>query len=124
MIYLVTNQKNLFGHITADISFASCQELRDYFKDRDEVEFDTETNGFDPWVCKLISAQFGDANNQFVVDTATVDIREFKELLETKLILMQNAKFDLRFLYHHRIIPTKVYDTFLAESVLNMGNKQ
>tara|TARA_R110002012_G_C11628335_1_gene609608 strand:+ start:75 stop:2084 length:2010 start_codon:yes stop_codon:yes gene_type:complete len=124
MIYLVTNQKNLFSHITADISFASCQELKDYFKDKDEVEFDTETNGFDPWVCKLISAQFGDANNQFVVDTATVDIREFKELLETKLILMQNAKFDLRFLYHHRIIPTKVYDTFLAESVLNMGRRQ
>ena len=43
MIYLVTNQKNLFSHITADISFASCQELKDYFKDKDEVEFDTES---------------------------------------------------------------------------------
>ena len=123
MIYLVTNQKNLFSHITADISFASCQELKDYFKDKDEVEFDTETNGFDPWVCKLISAQFGDAENQFVVDSASVDIREFKELLESKLILMQNAKFDLKFLYHKRIIPTRIYDTFLAESVLNMGKK-
>ena len=124
MIYLVTNQKNLFGHITADISFASCQELKDYFKDKDEVEFDTETNGFDPWVCKLISAQFGDAENQFVVDSGSIDIREFKELLESKLILMQNAKFDLKFLYHKRIIPTRIYDTFLAESVLNMGRKQ
>ena len=123
MIYLVTNQKNLFSHITEDIAFASCQELKDYFKDKDEVEFDTETNGFDPWVCKLISAQFGDSENQFVVDSASVDVREFKELLESKLILMQNAKFDLKFLYHKRIIPTRIYDTFLAESVLNMGRR-
>ena len=124
MIYLVTNQKNLFNHITADIAFASCQELKDYFKYRDKLEFDTETNGFDPWVCKLISAQFGDADNQFVVDCSSVDIREFKELLESKLILMQNAKFDLKFLYHKRIISTDIYDTFLAEGVLNMGRKQ
>ena len=123
MIYLVTNQKNLFSHITEDIAFASCEELKDYFKDKDEVEFDTETNGFDPWVCKLISAQFGDSENQFVVDSASVDVREFKELLESKLILMQNAKFDLKFLYHKRIIPTRIYDTFLAESVLNMGRR-
>ena len=123
MIYLVTNQKNLFSYITEDIAFASCQELKDYFKDKDEVEFDTETNGFDPWVCKLISAQFGDSENQFVVDSASVDVREFKELLESKLILMQNAKFDLKFLYHKRIIPTRIYDTFLAESVLNMGRR-
>lgn len=123
MIYLVTNQKNLFSHITEDIAFASCQELKDYFKDKDEVEFDTETNGFDPWVCKLISAQFGDAENQFVVDSESVDVREFKEMLESKLILMQNAKFDLKFLYHKRIIPTRIYDTFLAECVLNMGRR-
>jgi DNA polymerase-1 len=102
---------------------ASVQDVIHYFKDKEEVEFDTETEGFDPYTCGLISAQFGDYKNQFVVDTRTVDIKLFKELLESKTILMQNAKFDLRFLYHNNIWPTKVYDTFLAESVLNMGRK-
>jgi DNA polymerase-1 len=34
---------------------------------------------------------------------------------------MHNAKFDLGFLYYQKIVPTKVFDTFLAERVLTTG---
>lgn len=106
-----------------DVQFATVQELLDYFNNHKEIDFDTETEGFDPYTCKVLSAQFGDSENQYVVDCLTVPLELFKGLLENPEICwnMQNAKFDLRFLYHHRIVPHLVYDTFLAEKVLTLG---
>jgi DNA polymerase-1 len=124
MIYVITNEKEKFAHIKAtDIKLGDVDDVLYYFEGKDEVEFDTETSGLDAHINDVISAQFGDKKNQFVIDCATVDLREFKDLLEEKLILMQNAKFDLKFLYKHGIMPTTVYDTFLAEAVISMGIK-
>jgi DNA polymerase-1 len=123
MIKFITNQKSLFEDLGPNIVYSTVEECIQYFEYKDQIEFDTETTGFDPHSCSLISAQFGDINTQFVVDCASIDIRKFKFLLENKRILMQNAKFDLKFLYAHGIVPTDIYDTFLAESVLNMGKK-
>jgi DNA polymerase I-like protein with 3'-5' exonuclease and polymerase domains len=36
---------------------------------------------------------------------------------------MHNAKFDLRFLYHNNIYPSKVWDTYLGECVIYKGDK-
>jgi DNA polymerase I len=121
MVYLITEDKSKFTHLSKDILLGGVDDVLFYFKDKAEVEFDTETTGLDCHADELIYAQFGDKENQFVVDTDTVHISEFKVLLENKLILMQNAKFDLKFLYVAGIFPNRVYDTFLAESVLNMG---
>ena len=124
MIYLITNQQQLFSDITSDIEFGTVDQLLNYFKSHKEIEVDTETTGLDCHTDKLISIQFGDRYNQFVVDLITVDIKLFKNLLETKLLLFQNAKFDLKFLYKQNIWPDKVYDTFLAECVLTMGDRK
>lgn len=93
----------------------------DYFKDKDWIGIDTETTGFDPYTNRLYSLQLGDNEYQFVVDLSTIDIHKFKELLESKNLILQNAKFDLRFLYHYNIYPSVVYDTYLAEVKLNQG---
>ena len=125
MIYLVTNNSEKFKDIwCTNITLSTSQSLIDYFQNKKELEFDTETTGLDVHSCKLLSAQFGDENNQYVVDTQSVDIKLFKELLESKTVIMQNAKFDLKFLYKENIWPNDVYDTFLAEAVLNMGRLQ
>lgn len=115
----------MFKDINPQIKFATPQELKDYFKQHKEIDFDTETEGMDPYTCRLLSSQYGDSENQFVVDHNTISIKEFKELLSNKdiCINMQNAKFDLRFLYKEGIVPSKVYDTYLAERVLNTGIK-
>jgi len=120
MIYLVTNQKSLF-ETNKHFSFATVAEVIEYFEDHSHVAFDTETTGFDPYLCQLLSAQFGDSKNQYVVDCSTVDICLFKKLLESKIIIMQNAKFDLKFLYRKKIVPINIYDTMLAERVLSTG---
>ena len=65
--------------------------------------------------------QLGDAEKQYVIDCLTVNPKLYKEILEKKELIMHNAKFDLGFLYYQKIVPTKVFDTFLAERVLTTG---
>lgn len=119
MIYLVTNQRELFTPV--GYSMATVQEALEYLNTLDIIGYDSETRGFDPFTCDLISIQLGDGNKQFVVDTSTVDINLFKQLLETKELIMHNAKFDLRFLYHKQIVPKKIFDSFLVERILTTG---
>jgi DNA polymerase-1 len=122
MIYLVTNQQSLF-EIDKSIEFSTVSDCLEYFKDHKEIEVDSETTGLDVHSDKMFSLQLGDADNQYVIDTLTVDVKKFKMLLQSRTLLFQNAKFDLKFLYKNNIWPEKVYDTFLAESVLSMGDK-
>ena len=74
-------------------------------------------------MCKILCAQFGNrqAGIQIVVDTLTTDICHYKEILETKLIIGHNLKFDIQFLYNHNIIPTQVWDTMIIEQLLHLG---
>lgn len=124
MIYLVTKQESLFENEENDIVKGSIADIYEYFKDKELIEFDTETTGFNCFTNSLICSQYGDSENQFVVDHETISIKELKDLLENKdkLILMQNAKFDLKFLYVNGIYPKNIYDTYLAESLLYLGD--
>jgi DNA polymerase-1 len=119
MIYLVTNQRSLFD--SAAFSMASVSEAIEYLETLDVVGFDTETRGLDPHTKELLSMQLGDEQRQYVVDCLTVNPKEFKELLEKKILIMHNAKFDLRFLYYQGIVPIKIFDTFLVERILTTG---
>lgn len=122
MIYLVTNQRSLF-ELDDSIKFSTVSDCLEYFNDHEEIEVDSETTGLDVHSDKMFSLQLGDAENQYVIDTLTVPVKMFKILLETRTLLFQNAKFDLKFLYKANIWPNKIYDTFLAECVLSMGDK-
>lgn len=122
MIYLVTNnskyntESKIYRLCNLDFVFT-------YFKDHKIIQLDTETQGFDPYTKELLTIQLGDFDNQFVIDYKTVDIQLLKPLLEKEgvIFILQNAKFDLRFFYHHRIIIKQVYDTFLVEKILTNG---
>lgn len=122
MIYLITNNKPLFNSYNS-IEFCSIKFCLEYLDKLKLIEVDTETEGFDPYTKKLLTLQLGHYENQFVIDLSTVDINNFKNLLEdsTKTFILQNAKFDLGFFYHHRIILSNVWDTYLAECVINTG---
>lgn len=117
MIYLVTKQDISLP----DITLTTVQESLEYLNKLEWIGLDTETSGFDPYTTKLYTLQLGDNDVQYVIDLTTIDINEYKELLETKGIIGHNLKFDLRFLYHYRVIPTKVYDTFLGEKTSRLG---
>lgn len=119
MIYFITNTLKTINASDINCS-ATVEDCLKYFKDKEFISVDTETTGFDPHRDKVLLLQLGDKHNQFVFDN-TIDFKVFKELLEEKLLLGQNIKFDLRFLYKLGIFPTKVYDTFLAEKKLYQG---
>lgn len=121
MIYLVTKNRQLFESefytIISDI------DALNIITKWDIVQFDTETSGRDPHCCKILCAQFGNraADTQIVVDTQTINIMLFKQILETKLLIGHNLKFDIQFLYNHSIIPTKIWDTMIIEQLLHLG---
>lgn len=121
MIYLVSNEQRLFQ--SEHYKMMSVEESLKIISSWDIIQFDTETSGRDAHICNLLCAQFGsiDEEYQIVVDTTTVDIKIYKDVLESKVILGQNLKFDLQFLYKYGIVPRRVYDTMIAEQILYLG---
>ena len=117
MIYLIKNE--LFCHEKFQVS--SVQECIRYLDQFDILAYDCETRGMDEYTKDLLSVQIGAGDRQYVIDTNSVNIYSFKELLESKILIIHNAQFDLRFLFRKKIFPTKVFDTFIAECVLFTG---
>ena len=121
MIYLVSENRQLFQ--SEHYEMISVEKSLEIIQSWDIVQFDTETSGRDPHVCKVLCAQFGnrEADIQVVVDTTTTNLLLYKDILETKLIVGHNLKFDIQFLYQYEIIPTKVWDTMIIEQLLHLG---
>lgn len=121
MIYLVTKQQSLW---TSDrYKIISAEEALELLAPLSVVELDTETMGLDPYIKELLTVQLGCAEFQVVIDCTSVDIHLFKEYMENpqRMFLGWNIKFDLKFLYHQRIVPLRVYDGYLAEKLLWLG---
>lgn len=123
MIYFLTTEQTIFPEIEGITYIQDYKQVLDYFEDIEFIGVDTETEGFDPYTKDVLLLQLGTAKDQFVIDVTTIPIKYFKRLLEStnKTFLFQNAKFDLRFLLYHGIVVNRVYDTYLAESVLFTG---
>lgn len=121
MIYFVTLQKELFSN--PDYVCISVKESLEMMQDWSIIQYDSETSGRDAHLCSLLCVQFGNdkADARIVVDTSTIDIRKYKDILENKRLVGHNLKFDLQFLYNYDIIPRKVYDTMIVEQLLHLG---
>ena len=121
MIYLATRQKELFPD--SSYTIISAEESLEMMGNWKIIQVDTETSGRDAHLCDFLCVQFGNdaANAQIVVDTSTVSVLLYKDILESTLLVFQNAKFDLQFFYNYGIIPLKVYDTMIVEQLLHLG---
>ena len=122
-IFLVTKQQELFESDLYKV--ISVQDALEMMQDWNLVQCDSETNGRDAHLCHLLCVQFGNdkADTRIVVDTSTIDITLFKELMEKKRLILHNGKFDLQFFYNHGIIPRKIYDTMIAEQTMYPGEE-
>ena len=109
MIYLVSNQRSLFE--TDAYKELSLSDAIDMIMPHSWVEYDSETAGLDPYTKPLLCTQYGLGEDQIVVDNVTIPIEKLKCVLEdpTKTFLGWNIAFDLRFLYHHKIVPYNVW---------------
>jgi len=121
MIYFVSTQKELFN---SDVyTMITPEDSIKMMESWSIIQYDSETEGRDPHLCKLLCMQFGDikGENQIVVDTTTISPLLYKDILENNKLVGQNIKFDLQFLYNYGIIPRNVYDTMIVEQLLHLG---
>lgn len=120
MIYLVTNSKELFTNDTYTI--ISVEESLKLLEPLKIVGIDTETEGFSPYLKKLLLVQLGNREFQVVIDCRTIDIKLYRSYLESdRLFCGWNLKFDIKFLFYHGIIPINLYDGYLAEKMIWLG---
>ena len=120
MIYLVTKNQELFEN--SDYKIIGVDESLSLLKPLKTVGLDTETSGLNCHTDKLLSVQLGCFDFQVVIDCLTVDIRLYKEYLESdRLFVGWNLKFDLKWLFTKGIILKKVWDGFLMEKLLWNG---
>lgn len=121
MIYLVTASQQLFESEIYKV--ISVEESLTIMNDWKMIQCDSETTGTYAKIDKLLCAQFGNPEKtiQVVVDCTTIDIRNYKGIMEKKYLIFQNGKFDLQFFYNYGIIPRKIYDTMVVEQLLHLG---
>lgn len=121
MIYVVTREQKLFE--SDFYKTISIEESLQLMGDCKVLQYDSETTGRDARICNILCIQFGNKSKDFqiVVDCTTIDIMVYKDILESKLLIGQNLKFDLQFLYNYGIVPRNVYDTMIVEQLLYLG---
>jgi len=125
MIYFISNQQILFENTFITHQRLSSTEILNLIDSWKYYQFDLETSGNDPHISNILSMQIGniDKSIQIVIDCTTIDFMFLKSFLEDKSRVMigQNLKFDLQFLYKHNITPINCYDTMIVEQLLYLG---
>lgn len=119
MIYLISKKLKLFvnGFIIDD----NTSRLDNWAKNKEWIGLDTETSSLKYWNGDLNLIQFGDFDNQFVVDMHSIPITDLLPIFSSKKFILQNAKFDLQWLKKHGVELEYIYDTLLAENILYCG---
>lgn len=82
---------------------------------------DTETNGFTPKTCELLSVQISDGKFSCLVPISEgVELGPLSVLLESTnyIKVLHNARFDLRFLNHYGYTVNRVWDSMVAEKLI------
>ena len=120
MIYLVTTDLEL--PIDNSLTVISVEESIKLLTPLSIIGLDTETSGLSIHSDKLLSVQLGCKEFQVVIDCNTIDITQYKSLLESdRLFIGWNLKFDLKWFFTKGIILKKVWDGFLMEKLLWNG---
>lgn len=117
MNYIVTNRRNYFVKI-GDYNYCSIKHI-DFPK---KIAVDTETTALKPHKGELFAVQVGTGEDNYLFDVKSIGMENIIPLLENRVLVFHNAKFDLGWFYKHNFFPWKVRDTFLASKILHNGD--
>lgn len=123
MIYLVSNRQYFW---TNGYTFISLEKSIFMLENLSEIGLDTETTGLSCHTKKLLLLQLGNFDFQILYDIESFNYtipNKLKDFMNNYhgIWIIQNAKFDLQFLFKQDILLLKVYDTMLAETIITMG---
>lgn len=90
---------------------------------------DLETTSLVPWKGEILTVQISTvAGEVFIFDARRTNLQSLFDILELYegLTIIQNAKFDLKFIYHNYKFwwKSKIYDPFIAHRLKNVGYAQ
>lgn len=110
--------------VPSNFELASVEEVFNYANAQQYIGVDTETIG-NCWDGYIFSLQLGNADIQYVIDATVYSPEIFKPILERDNItyILQNGKYDDKFLMKYGIKLGYIWDTFLAECILTNGLK-
>ena len=98
------------------------QPLLNKLKEYSVLCLDTETTGLSPIKDNITMVQFGNENDQYIIDVRDLDLSILKPIFNTNtLFIGHNIKFDYNMLKKHGIILQNIYDTMLCEMVIQNG---
>lgn len=92
-----------------------------------EVYIDTETTGLDVFLSKWLLLQIAVEQNIYLLDIRKLEPEVYKYVIKlikdsNKRVVAHNAKFDLKIIYNNtKELLTNVYDTMVAEVLINQG---
>lgn len=124
IIYIVSQQSSAFSN--DKFIHISLEEALIILKEESILALDTETEGLDPYTKTLLLLQLGNKDYQINFDISSyggVIPMQLVDFLNNHkcLFVLQNAKFDLKFLFKQDVLIRSVYDTMLAEIILTNG---
>ena len=94
------------------------ESLKTWISSRNLIFADTETTGLDPHTCEIICLVIGDGEDYFLISDPTI----LPEIVTHGTWVFHNAVFDFNFLRKYcRKLPIDVWDTMIAEKILNQG---
>lgn len=113
---IITNRQDYFKNI-GDYNYCTIEEA----VLPKVIAYDSETTSLKTFKGEIFAMQIGTGENNYLFDIETVDIQLVIDLIRDKVLVIQNAKFDLGWLYKYGYFPWKVRDTFLASKILHNG---
>lgn len=117
--YIITKNKKFFDNI-GSYNFCDIDVLKHL---PETIAFDSETTGLFSIIDDMFCCQIGTGMDNYIIHMYD-DNYTFHDVIpyiKEKTLIMQNALFDLGFMYKYKFVPKKVWDTFLASRILHNG---
>jgi len=122
--YILTKRQDYFNLI-GDYDFCNIDDVVLPKK----IAVDTETTGLQCYHtdkgfrgADLFAIQIGTGSHNYLFDLeGGYTPKQVFDLLKGKILVLQNAIFDIRFMFKHGFIPYSIRDTFLASKILYNG---